>query len=85
VIAGSYGEATQWAPALIGRRVTLPHRHVSVLDETRAALDALRPTYRLAGERRRYAQAFPGPDPGPEPTSTPVCQEGAARLWRLDR
>lgn len=85
VIAGAYGDATQWVPALIGRRVTLPHRHVSLFDETRAALNALRPTYRLAGERRRYGQAFPGPDPGPGPTSTPVCQEGAARLWRLDR
>jgi hypothetical protein len=84
VIAGAYGDATQWVPALSGRRVTLPHRHVSVLDETRPALDALRPTHRLAGERRLYPPAFPGPDPGPEPTTAPLCQEGAARVWRLD-
>ena len=84
VIAGAYGDATQWVPALIGRRVTLPHRHVSLFDETWPALDALRPTHRLVGERQRYAQAFPGPDPGPPPTAPPLCQEGAARAWRLD-
>jgi hypothetical protein len=57
---------------------------VSVLDETRPALDALRPTHRLAGERRLYPPAFPGSDPGPEPTTAPLCQEGAARVWPLD-
>src|SRR5262249_49059407 len=67
VIAGAYGDATQWVPALTGRRITLPHRHVSLLDETWPALDRFRPTYRLTGERRRYPPAFPGPHPGPEP------------------
>jgi hypothetical protein len=84
VIAGAYGDATQWVPALLGRRITLPHRHVSVLDETGPPLDALRPTHRLSGERRRYASAFPGPEPGPEPATAPLCVDGAARLWRLD-
>jgi hypothetical protein len=83
VIAGAYGDATQWVPALTGRRVTLPHRHVSVLDETAPGLAALRPTHRLRGERTRYAPAFPGPEPPPEPAGAPVCQEGAARLWAL--
>jgi hypothetical protein len=83
VIAGAYGDATQWAPAITGRRVTLPHRHVSVLDETAPGLAALRPTHRLRGERTRYAPAFPGPEPPPEPAGAPVCQEGSARLWAL--
>ena len=83
VIAGAYGDATQWVPAITGRRVTLPHRHVSVLDETAPGLAALRPTHRLRGERTRYAPAFPGPQPPPEPAGAPLCQEGTARLWTL--
>ena len=83
VIAGAYGDATQRVPALTGRRITLPHRHVSVLDETAPGLALLRPTHRLGGERTRYAPAFPGPEPPPEPSGAPLCQEGAARLWAL--
>ena len=83
VIAGAYGDATQWVPALTGRRVTLPHRHVSVLDETAPGLATLVPTHRLRGERTRYAPAFPGPEPPPEPAGAPLCQEGTARLWAL--
>jgi hypothetical protein len=83
VVAGAYGDATQWVPAITGRRVTLPHRHVSVLDETAPGLSALRPTHRLRGERTRYAPAFPGPTPSPEPADAPLCQEGTARLWAL--
>ncbi len=83
VIAGAYGDATQWVPALSGRRVTLPHRHVSVLDETAPGLSALVPTHRLRGERTRYAPAFPGPEPPLEPAGAPLCQEGTARLWAL--
>src|SRR5262249_10289120 len=72
-IAGAYGAPPQWVPALTGRRIPLPHRHVSLLDETWPALDRLRPTHRLTGERRRYPPAFPGPDPGPEPAGPPLC------------
>jgi hypothetical protein len=83
VIAGAYGDATQWVPAITGRRVTLPHRHVSVLDETAPGLSTLRPTHRLRGERTRYAPAFPGPPPPPPPAGASLCQEGTARLWAL--
>jgi hypothetical protein len=83
ILAGAYGDATQWAPALTGRRITLPHRHVSVLDETAPGLAALRPTHRLHGERPRYPAAFPGPAPPPEPATAPLCEAGRARLWAL--
>jgi hypothetical protein len=83
VVAGAYGDATQWVPALTGRRVTRPHRHVSLLDETAPGLTALRPTHRLRGERVRYPPAFDGPDPGPEPAGPALCAAGAAALWRL--
>ena len=75
VIDGAYGDATQWIPALTGRAVTRPHQHVSLFDETDAALAKLpRATFRFLGERLRYP-----PPIGPPPATTPLC-DGA--LWK---
>jgi len=72
VIDGAYGDATQWIPALTGLRVTRPHQHVSLFDETDAALAKLpRATFRFVGERLRYPPAI-----GPPPQTAPLC-EGA--------
>lgn len=55
VIDGAYGDATQWIPALTGRAVTRPHQHVSLFDETDAALARLpKASFRFTGERLRY-------------------------------
>jgi len=60
VIDGAYGDATQWTPALAGRAITRPHQHVSLFDETDAALARLpAATFRLVGERLRYGDAPP--------------------------
>ncbi|HEY6908611.1 MAG TPA: hypothetical protein VI356_04520 [Myxococcales bacterium] len=60
VIDGAYGDATQWIPALTGRKVTHPHEHVSLFDETDAALERLpAPGFRFNGERMRYGEALP--------------------------
>jgi hypothetical protein len=60
VVDGAYGDATQWIPALTGRRVTQPHQHVSLFDETEAALARLpAPRFRFNGERMRYGEALP--------------------------
>ncbi len=75
VVDGAYGDATQWIPALTGRAVTRPHQHVSLFDETDAALAKLpRATFRFVGERLRYPPAI-----GPPPQTAPLC-EGA--LWK---
>ena len=75
VIDGPYGDATQWIPALTGRAVTRPHQHVSLFDETDAALAKLpRATFRFVGERLRYP-----PPIGPPPATMPLC-DGA--LWK---
>jgi hypothetical protein len=75
VIDGAYGDATQWIPALAGRAVTRPHEHVSLFDETDAALARLpKPAFRFTGERLRYGE------PLPPATGTPEC---AGRLIRL--
>ncbi|HTO98912.1 MAG TPA: hypothetical protein VMK66_17800 [Myxococcales bacterium] len=59
VIDGAYGDASQWIPALAGRAVTRPHQHVSLFDETDAALARLpRPSFRFTGERLRYGDAL---------------------------
>ncbi len=57
VIDGAYGDATQWIPALAGRAVTRPHEHVSLFDETDAALARLpAASFRFTGERLRYGE-----------------------------
>jgi len=65
VIDGAYGDATQWIPALTGHAVTHPHEHVSLFDETDAALAKLpRATFRFYGEVMRYGDPVartPGP------------------------
>ncbi|HYY52269.1 MAG TPA: hypothetical protein VE755_05315, partial [Myxococcales bacterium] len=75
VIDGAYGDATQWIPALAGRAVTRPHRHVSLFDETDGALARLpAPTFHFLGERLRYGE--PASGAGGEP----LC---SGRLLRL--
>ncbi len=75
VIDGAYGDATQWIPALAGRPVTRPHEHVSLFDETDAALARLpAATYRFTGERLRYGSAAP-PVQG-----VPLCSGALLRL-----
>jgi hypothetical protein len=75
VIDGAYGDATQWIPALAGRPVTRPHQHVSLLDETDAALARLpRPAFRFTGERLRYGE------PAPRAEGTPWCGGTLLRL-----
>jgi hypothetical protein len=60
VIDGAYGDATQWIPALAGRAITRPHEHVSLFDETDAALARLpKPSFRFLGQRLRYGEAAP--------------------------
>jgi hypothetical protein len=60
VIDGAYGDATQWIPALAGRAVTHPHQHVSLFDETDAALARLPgPSFRFNGARLRYGGPLP--------------------------
>jgi hypothetical protein len=69
VIDGAYGDATQWIPALTGLAVTRPHQHVTLFDETDAALAALpRARFRFVGQQRRY----PPPIEPPPPTA-PLC------------
>ena len=75
VIDGAYGDATQWIPALAGRAVTRPHRHVSLFDETDAALTRLpKATFRFVGEQLRYGEPAPGSG------GDPLC---SGRLLRL--
>jgi hypothetical protein len=75
VIDGAYGDATQWIPALTGRAVTRPHQHVSLFDETDAALARLpAASYRFAGERLRYG------DPAPRTGGAPACGGALLRL-----
>jgi hypothetical protein len=75
VIDGAYGDATQWIPALAGRAVTRPHRHVSLFDETDVALARLpKATFRFVGERLRYG------GPAPESRGEPLCSERLLRL-----
>lgn len=75
VIDGAYGDATQWIPALTGRAVTRPHRHVSLFDETDAALARLpAAAYRFTGQRLRYG------DPLPPAGGTPSCGGALLRL-----
>lgn len=75
VIDGAYGDATQWIPALAGRPVTRPHRHVSLFDETDAALARLPPpAFRFTGERLRYGEPVPPAD------GTPLCGGTLLRL-----
>ncbi len=69
VIDGAYGDATQWIPALTGLAVTRPHQHVTLFDETDAALAALpRARFRFVGQQLRY----PPPIEPPPPTA-PLC------------
>lgn len=73
VIDGAYGDGTSWIPALIGRAVTRPHVHVSLFDETDAALAAQpAPKWRFVGERLRYPPAIP-----PPPRDWPSSCDGA--------
>ncbi|HZR09753.1 MAG TPA: hypothetical protein VFA79_14325 [Myxococcales bacterium] len=75
VVDGAYGDATQWIPALAGRAVTRPHQHVSLFDETDAALARLpRPAFRFTGERLRYGDA------APRVQGTPMCGGAVLRL-----
>jgi hypothetical protein len=75
VIDGSYGDATQWIPALAGRAVTRPHQHVSLFEETDLALARLpRPSFRFVGERLRYGE------PAARAEGTPLC---GGKLLRL--
>jgi len=75
VIDGAYGDATQWIPALIGRPITRPHEHVSLFDETKAALARLpRPAFRFIGERLRYGE------PAPPAQGAPLCGGAVLRL-----
>jgi hypothetical protein len=75
VVDGPYGDATQWLPALTGLAVTRPHQHVSLFDETGAALSRLpAPSFRFAGERLRYGEPLPAA-PG-----TPLCGGSLIRL-----
>ncbi|MGZ6143239.1 MAG: hypothetical protein ACXWLM_07865 [Myxococcales bacterium] len=70
VIDGAYGDATQWIPALAGRAVTRPHQHVSLFDETDAALARLpKASFRFVGDRLRYP-----PPIGPPPSSPALCE-----------
>ena len=70
VIDGAYGDATQWIPALAGRPITRPHQHVSLFDETDAALAKLpSPSWRFVGDTLRYPPAI-----GPPPADVaPLC------------
>jgi hypothetical protein len=75
VIDGAYGDATQWIPALAGRAITRPHQHVSLFDETDAALARLpKPAFRFLGERVRYGAPIPQ-EPG-----VPLCSGALLRL-----
>jgi hypothetical protein len=75
VIDGAYGDATQWIPALTRRAVTRPHRHVSLFDETDAALARLpAPSFRFLGERLRYGE------PGSRSGGQPLCSGKLLRL-----
>jgi hypothetical protein len=75
VIDGAYGDATQWIPALARRAITRPHQHVSLFDETDAALARLpNPAFRFVGERVRYG------DPLPPVEGTSLCGGALLRL-----
>jgi hypothetical protein len=70
VIDGAYGDATQWIPALTGLAITRPHQHVSLFDETDAALASLPAArFRFMGERLRY----PPPLLPPPLTAPKLC------------
>jgi hypothetical protein len=77
VIDGAYGDATQWIPAVAGRAVDRPHQHVSLFDETDAALARLPPpSWRFTGDVLRY-----GPPLLPPPTGAqPLCDGHLVRL-----
>lgn len=75
VVDGAYGDATQWIPALTGRAVTRPHQHVSLFDETDAALARLPAAhYAFKGQRTLYGVPLASP-PG-----TPLCGPAALRF-----
>jgi len=79
VIEGAYDDATEWIPALTGRRVTQPQKHCSLFDEGDAGLDKLHANYRYTGDGARAAKPFTAP----EGSAPPICASGAARLWAL--
>lgn len=76
VVRGAYGDATQWIPALAGRRVTQAHPHISLDDEIRAQPTPPE-TFAFVGERLRYGERVEAP------IGEPVCAVGGARLVRL--
>jgi hypothetical protein len=77
VIDGAYGDATQWIPALTGRAITRPHQHVSLFDETDAALARLpAASFRFTGERLRYG----APLPALPPSSLKLCGGALRKL-----
>ncbi len=75
VIDGAYGDATQWIPALTGRRITRPHIHVALFDEVAAPAEA---THRFQGERLRYGEPLAARARG-----EPICRFGGATLLKL--
>jgi len=76
VVDGAYGDATQWIPALTGLAVTHPHQHVSLFDETDAALANLPPArFRFMGERLRYP-----PPLLPPPLNAPKLCNSSLRI-----
>src|SRR5207302_3037409 len=84
VIDGAYGDATGWIPALADRGITRPQQHISLFDETDAALARQpRPTWRFVGVRLRYREPiglwYPPLASAPSPES-PLCGSALYRI-----
>ncbi len=79
VFGGSYGDATQWIPALAGFVALNAHQHCTVADEVGKILGALSATHFFVGERTVYPPA----EPLPKRLGRPLCQIGKALAYEL--
>jgi hypothetical protein len=81
IFGGSYGDATQWIPALAGFVALSAHQHCTVADEVGRILGSLSATHFFVGERTVYPPA----EPVPKDLGRPLCQVGKAVAFELPR
>jgi hypothetical protein len=79
VVAGSYGDGTQWIPALIGRRISRPHVHCTLFEEVGPVRGSWTVDYGFVGEQMQHD----GPLDQGLIEIEPLVQVGNARMHRM--